>query len=487
MLRRSVFVLVGMLLCAGSIGQAQEPRAAPANDLFNSRIPLPRDSSGTIATMEEATAHEADEPVASCAIDGNDSDSVWFRMDLPDGTLTFTAVGAQFVPVITLYQSEGPMLNLLPEIDCVTNTTASSGPVTTVLTATVTAGRYIVRVAFDDFILPVADYPMDYAFTFTPPAGIAVPANDSVENAKPILFNKIAKTSNVEYSTFDEDDISQMCTGGAMYHSVWYTFSLEEDNVDVTVATEGSIYNEAQNNVVPAKFMLFEETSPGILLQVSCVAGGGHGGAANNTIQLDAGTYKIALFGLNAAGLDGPSFARLMVLVEDLPIVGNPSFDTSLAPWKLKNASGDGIITGPDSVDGSSFRFTGGPGEASKLKQSIVPDGYVVPPDTLLEFSYDYKHVTLMNQNPSYVIKVTLASGIVRTFKGEIFLPNVGGFGNFLEQFVLTDKGTAKIQLIIKNKATTGALVLDGINIRLSPFGYGLRDSVLPLPPPPTR
>ena len=36
----------------------------------------------------------------------------------------------------------------------------------------------------------------------------------------------------------------------------------------------------------------------------------------------------------------------------------------------------------------------------------------------------------------------------------------------------------------IKNKATTGAYVLDSIDIRLSPFGYGLRDGLLPLPPP---
>lgn len=488
MLRRSVFVLVGMLLCAGSISQAQEPRAAPANDLFNSRIPLPRDSSGTIATMEDATAHEADEPVASCAIDGNDSDSVWFRMDLPDGTLTFTAVGTGFVPVITLYQSEGPMLDLLPEIACVTNTASTVSPITTVLTASVTAGRYIVRVAFDDLVLPIADYPMNYAFSFTPPAGIAVPANDSVENAKPILFNKIAKTNNVEYSTFDESDPPHTCGGDSrMFHSVWYTFNVEDDNTDITLATEGSMYNEAQAIMDRANVMIFKD-SLGSLAPMGCFTGGGMEGAANGTLQIDTGLYKLAVFGDNAAGLDGPSGARIIAVVHELRPLDNSSFDVSLAPWKLKNASGDGIITGPDSIDGSSFRFTGGPGEASKLKQSIVPDSFIVPADTLLEFAYSYRHITLMDVAPSYVIKVTLASGIVRSFKGNLLLGNVGGFSNFVDQFVLADKGTVKIQLIIKNKATTGVYVLDEPEIVISPFGYGLRDSgVLPLPPPPTR
>lgn len=485
MLRRSISALIVLLFCLSTQAFAQDPRVVPANDLFNSRTPLPRNSSGVIATIQEATAHESNEPVPTCAIDGNDTDSVWFRMDLPAGTLTFTAVGTGFVPVITLYQSEGPMTNLLPEMGCATNASATTSPVTTVLTAAVTADRYILRVAFDDLILPIADYPMDYTFTFVPPAGISIPSNDSAATAKPIVFNKIAKTNNVEYSTFDENDISQMCTGGPMYHSVWYTFSLEEDNVDVTLATEGSIYNEAQNNITPAKFMLFEETSPGILLQVACVSSGGHGGAANNTIQLDAGIYKVALFSLNAAGLDGPSLARLMVLVENLPTLNNPSFDTSLAPWKLKNATGDGIVTGPDSLDGSSFRFTGGPGEKSKLMQNVIPDNYIVPADSLLQLIYDFKLIALMDKNPTFEIRLTLSDGSIRSFTGKIFVPtNVGGFGNNLDQFVVTDRGTVKIQLIIKNKATAGTLVLDNLNIFLTPFGYGLRDGVLPAPPP---
>ncbi|MBK8138208.1 MAG: hypothetical protein IPK52_20740 [Chloroflexi bacterium] len=79
--------------------------APPSNDNRSSALALHLPESGTIADIEEATL-ETDEPTASCATDGIDDDSVWFRVNVPAGTLTFetTTAEANFDTVISMFE-----------------------------------------------------------------------------------------------------------------------------------------------------------------------------------------------------------------------------------------------------------------------------------------------------------------------------------------------------------------------------------------------
>lgn len=482
MTRRLTVLITLILLTLQLPALAQEPRVVPPNDPFNSRIRLERDASGTVPTIEDSAAHEIGEPLASCAIDIFDTDSVWFKIHVPAGKLKFTAVGTDFIPVVTLYRSEGPITNLGPELGCATNPTTGA-TITTVLTTTVEQGPYIIRVAVDTYVNGAADYALDYTVKFTPPAGISIPSNDTVENARPIIINKIAKTNNAEYATNTLTDPPQTCTGGPMFQTVWYTFTLE-GNTEVIISTEGSMHGPL-GSYVPADLMVFSGPPSGPLTPHLCASTGGIEGAGWLNATLNAGTYTVAVYSPEVNGLIKPSTSRLLVLAQGLNTLENSSFDSGLTSWKLKNGTGDAIVTGAGSFDGSSFVFVGGPEENSQLSQAITVSGFIVPPDSFLRFSYTVEHVALMTQNPTYEITLTYADGTVQKLKGKIEIPpGVGAGAPIGDSYVITKKGMAAIKLKIKNKATSGELMLDLIRISISPAGYGLRDSVLPLPPP---
>jgi hypothetical protein len=456
--------------------------APPANDAFTNRIFLPLGGSGTITTLDDAVAHEANEPIPSCAANANDEDSVWFAVNLPAGKVTFTATGSRFAPVVTLYESEGPLTALGTELACAASTSDEVTVVTT-LTKTVSAGPHIIRVANDNRTDPGA-LTLNYTLSLKPPAGVKVPKNDSFANATIVPLNKLTKTSSVEYATFNPTDPNQTCTNGPMYNSVWYKFTLPSDT-DLTLLTAGSVHDAANSQFPPPRMMIFEEFIPGVLFSVSCVTGGGLHGSTQTTFDPGGHTYYVALFTTDPYGLDGASLARLQVMAEDAQVLKNTSFSSGLAPWKLKNATGDGLVSTPTGFDASSLQFVGNPDEASTLKQTVPVSGFIIPPDSLLEFMYTYKITVPVNKQPQLKIVVTFTDGSTQTFSDTLALGTGVTSGSFFSStFLITKKGATKVTVTIKNKMTAGNYVLDNLKLYVKPLGYGLRDDdVLPLPP----
>lgn len=484
--RSLVYGLLALMLLAAMPVLA----VPPTNNSLSQALSLNLPAFGAVADIDEATL-QAGEPTASCAVDGNDKQSVWFIIGAPAGTLQFetTTNSADYDTVITLYKR--PEFNLfggLVEIACA----VKPGSAATLKTA-LAGGQYLVRVASDDTAAP-GTRTLNYSVTFAPPVPSPVPANDEIANARPVVFNKASKVPNWQYATDNASDPLPSCmTGSVAGSTLWYTFTGSGSNTLISV--EGSLAGTDTNSYSFSNPGVAIYTgSPGSLIEAGCDEDSGHQDSGRITMVGSAGVqYHVMVFNDTAAGfLGAPSTAKLLVAPEEFDLVNNGDFDSGLDGWTVSNATNDGIASDSGTpFSNSAFRFTGGPGENSQLKQTMtVPASLFIPANTTLRFVYAHRSQTALppQQSIKFEFKLIYADGSVvklKVFHSNIDSTGSSAFPNY--DFLITRKAPVKIKFAIKHTATSGDIAIDSIRVRIAAneVRRSVPSGLLPLPAAP--
>lgn len=486
---RRVLMSISFLVCLFALTSAPAFTAPPTNnDLIDALMLFAQaNNSGTITDIEEATL-QAGEPTASCADGGTDNDSIWFKFSFPDGdiTMTIATVEAQFSAVLTLYAF--PPTGLLAdmvEIACVNDTGSDI-----VLDQALGDGMYLIRVASDDG-LPLGFRSATYNFVFTPPSAGLVPANDNRINAAPVVFNKSQKTRNFEYATVEGLDPNSVSCSGVLSprQTLWYTFTGAAG--DTIVSAEGSSMGFPLQNYLNAPNIALFSTTGGILTPVACDNNSGFNGAGRLIFDASPSlTYVVMVYHTaTLSSMTTPSTVKLLVspLVHD--ILANGKFEAGLDNWIVTNAAGDALATGAGTPNGNdAFRFQGGPNESTQLKQKVVIPPSLFVPASILNVRYKASSLTQVPPQNSLklVLVVAFADGTTVKFKSALS-HSTQLLTSFLnsQSFFLERKGAKSIQLRLKNKATSGDLAIDDLELEVRAVSPKRSSDVLPLPAGP--
>lgn len=462
--------------------------APPSNDNRSSALALHLPESGTIADIEEATL-ETDEPTASCATDGIDDDSVWFRVNVPAGTLTFetTTAEANFDTVISMFEvPRSGVLTSDMELACAVN----PGNAAT-LSIVVSGGQYFVRVANDDG-LPLGNRTLNYDVSFTPPSANLVPANDAIETAREVILNKSSRVKNYEYATENASDPTPSCASRQPSGSIWYTFSGVAGTTLITA--EGSVIGVNSDSYPPGPSVAVYFGAPGSLAFVGCDDSSGINGAGRLTISASSVLQYYVMVYYDYANQDVtvPSTVKLLVVPPGIRLDSNGNFDDGLTGWIVKNASGDGLASDNGTPgNNNAFRFVGGPGEASQLKQNLLlPSNLYIPAFSLLQLNYAIRANTALPPRNSikFEFKLIYADGAVVKIKQSMAFPaGLLVTNGFAFQFLIERKAPVKIQFAVKSTATSGVVAIDEIDILVKALNASrdITAGVLPLPAGP--
>lgn len=462
--------------------------AAPSNDASASALALNLPAFGAIVDIEEATLQAGEQP-ASCAVGGNDDHSVWFRVTAPTGTLRFetTTNNAGFDTVIAIYPTpEFLSFPNLVETACAVN---PGGAAT--LELDITGGSYLIRVAADD-TASIAARTLNFSVLFTPPSPALIPANDDIATPRAVVFNKASRVVNWEYATDDPDDPETACAPlGPSLATLWYTFTGTGELTLVTV--EGSVLGLGASGYVTNAGVAVFTGSPGSLSEVDCDTVSGFQQAGRLTISAAAGVnYYVMVYHKAVSFMTSPSVAKLLVVPAAIDLTKNGNFDAGLTDWVVSNATGDGIVNDAGTPSSNNaFRFTGGAGENSQLKQTItIPAHIYLPANSYLRFFYTSKSQTALPPVNSikFEFKLIYADGTVVKIRKSYTNPTAIGLFSFDDYtFLIARKNPVKIKFAIKSKATSGDVAFDGLKIRLSAYDVSRNapSGVLPLPAGP--
>ncbi|MBK8137765.1 MAG: hypothetical protein IPK52_18455 [Chloroflexi bacterium] len=470
----AMLVLLFSLVMPAS-AQDDSPRAAPPNDSFVNRDVIHWGAQVNVSSLEDATI-QTNEPLPSCAVDVNNR-SVWYQISVPAGKLRIRPLSLTHDVLVTLYEGTGSIVDL-NELACEFVPTGMLGD----LSKKLEPGTYIVRFASGDST-PLPAMTMEFNITLTPPAGIAAPPNKSPQTSLGLVFNKAVTTPNMEYAVPYLSTITS-CGGNVIGNSLFYTFTLPSQS-QVNISSEGSALGYAPVDYRTTTVMrLSLQTAPNAYSQVGCNAGAGVSGAARLDLTLDAGKYVIEL-GHTSTSLTASSSGVVRVVVDELEVLVNGGFEADLAGWKLTNATTDAIFTGAQAITGNkSFRFVGGPNEATQLKQKIPLSMIKMGPNSLLEWRATLECTTVPEKDMTIKIKAIYADGATETKSFPLLVPTFTGLPVADTATVLLKRAKPiSLQITIKNTAGFGDCLLDDLGLIVIST-YGAR-GVLPLPVPP--
>jgi hypothetical protein len=149
-------------------------------------------------------------------------------------------------------------------------------------------------------------------------------------------------------------------------------------------------------------------------------------------------------------------------------LVANGGFEAALAPWVVKNESGDKIkCDKPDKPVARSgicaFRFKGAAGENSKLQQLLdLTDTTFTPGDNLLLEVFANASNTAVNGKVKMSVKY---SDDTAKCKINLSLVTTDGYNLLDSDCVITSAAVAKIKFQVKHLSAAGKIYLDDISV----------------------
>lgn len=455
-------------------------------------------SQNTENNIQENTT-ELGEPVHDCRKDaggnplpGVGTHSVWLKLHFPGGTLTLDSAPSTYDTIISVYNPAGTFADLIP-VACNDEDELDVSNQARVV-ATLPAGAYFVQISRwqSTPTASVLTLGLNISATFSE----AAPANDNFAAAQEVTLGKAIVTTGVEFATEEANEPPHSCVGPDIpSRSVWYKFVPGPRIARLNITTDGSRLDSAgyviSNTVVEA----FDGPDLVGLDSLGCSNSGGHGGMLTNIEAFFNTTVYIRVTEFTSGGLSGPSSYRIKVTASFYGGFGaNTSFQNPLgSEWKLKNFDGfDGRFCFPGVAfgigDDCTFQFTGGPGERTKLSQTVTLPANIKP----AKGSHIYGTFALYSLSPvtnlKAVLKVSYTDGRPPS-KHAMKLTGSSGPDYVLISLVveLTSRNVGNIKLQFVNKSPSGQVRVDGTAV-LYRGGFAretMPNGVLPPPPPP--
>lgn len=319
------------------------------------------------------------------------------------------------------------------------------------------------------------------AADYVPPA----PPNDNFANAETLVLNKRFKTTeNIASATLEvfetvDPDLSHC----PMFRSVWYTFTLPFTGM-LALSTAGSkMFWSPYGYTTDTVIAVYQGTTPDTLSEVACNNNYSGPIAEIPSLVVRSGVTYYVRVGTNSSEYALYGWLKVIAVVLDAANYDpgdfqNLSFEDPLAPaWTLTQAL-NGDQRECDGIN-CTFKFVGGPGEATRLQQvrNWPVDVMRARDHHMLEMWLD----VLSTPDADFKIQLTAVySDGTPSTKATVFVINEVAT-TVSNSLFFESPNVKKIKLVFINRAVTGSVVIDEIYFDYD--GALLRDAVLPVPP----
>lgn len=486
MTRINILAVLFIFLTVSLSTAAQAPRGTPANnDLAAARIVhLP--FGHTVNDIDDATI-QSGEPVLPC-LGATGASSVWYYLRLPVGlTLVVDTTGSTYdtaVAVWTSSKSANPTFADLTNVDCEDDGTAPA----LLKYETMAAGGYYVSIVSTSALATSVSLTVD--FSVDVPDEL-LPGGGSLGDAVPLKFNRPTTLKNLEYGILHDPIVEgPSCASAKTAYPAWFKLTMPFAG-DVSFDTEGSVlFYTSGTYIVDTTIALFPETFVESDDDIACNDVGAFGSvAALSPVSLAAGVYYVRVTSINQT-LNAGFASRYRVttrLTGTANLMTNPGFESpaALDGWKVKRGTGDAPTTVEPIAGTTSFLFSGGPNERSKLIQHVEFDP-VLPVDDSVSMIVTWisKH-TIAGQSAVLGVNIDYKDG-KRQKERVTFVTDTIGQATPRQISVEFDrlKPIRRISVFVKFKGTSGSMLVDAFSLQLRSY-YARSEGAGPMPLPP--
>lgn len=335
-------------------------------------------------------------------------------------------------------------------------------------------------------LLILAIAPANAQFGERIPILVFPPLNNDFANATDLVLNKRMVTlgrlnlADLELAEIFDSDL----TSCNMYYSVWWRF-VSPFSGELALSTAGSRAQAAVGVFTQnTRLAVYTGASLGTLAEVACNTYSSGSIAEIPSLSVSNGVTYYIRVGLNfSEPLSGGSLKLIGVIKDanDYDPVGmqNVYFSTPIGThWIMKKAfNGDGRVCTPNCW----FKFVGGVGEATKLKQAQV-----WPVNELMARKMHMLDMSIFVSafgapNLKIVLKVSYSDGTPAS-KDMLYVTDTGARSYRLGVF-FESPNVKKVKVVLTNLSLSGTTYVDSLYLDYD--GGMLRDAPLPLPSAP--
>jgi hypothetical protein len=452
----------------------------------------PVNATTTFMNMEDFTIETGlGEPAHVCRpTPHTGSHSGWLAVNVPAGTLTVNTAGSNYDTIVSVY-SGGPNFSQLTSIGCNDDTGVNTSLVTVPLA---TGGQYYIQVSHYSQTPVAGPLTLQLSVTLT---GGTPPVNDnfaSALNITPAMYTKLT-IPGTEYATIEAAEPKSSCIStNDLSHSVWFKYVVPAQTV-LALSVRGTGQQDITGLVNNTMIAVYTGASLGALNERACDAYGlGYTQVpVIESVNANAGeTYYIQVARrVGGTSPIGPSSYTLVIqhlLTEDNLV--DQSFDAGSTLWKVKNSTNDGVFCPhPSTCD---FIFTGGPSEASKLKQTFkLPAGFKTNVGDTVRIVFGVETASPEVINLTAKLKIVYSDGKPATMVS--LKPKYFGAIEYPSYYVLqastASKKIAGISIQFIHKSLSGSIkifqVIDSYeSVSVAGRSRGSTQDLLPVPAP---